>query len=172
MSMMEEYITFVLDRMRGASDADRPQDAGNHPHRLKWRAISAVLASHIRLAGLYMTLDLWEFYGERHEFCKSKSKYGSFASGHHRHEMAVRVCKDIVWYEAALKDPAAVFKQTEAFMQGGRRRRFADRIVTDVRQYGVVALGLDTSVFLYNFTMLPYCKCYQTSPSAAGDGRT
>ena len=134
MSMMEEYISFVLDRMRGSADADRPADAGSHPHRLKWRAISAVLASPARLAGLFMTLDLWEFYGARHEFCKSKSKYGGFASGHHRHEMAVRVCKDLVWYEHALKDPASVFKQTEAFLMCSRRRRFVDRIDTAVRE--------------------------------------
>ena len=65
MGMMEEFAKFTLDRMRGSADADRQQDAGGHPHRLKWRAISAVLASPERLAGLYFILDMWEFHGVR-----------------------------------------------------------------------------------------------------------
>lgn len=133
MGMMEEFAKFTLDRMRGSADADRQQDAGGHPHRLKWRAISAVLASPERLAGLYFILDMWEFHGVRHEFCKSKSKYGGFASGHHRHEMAVRVAKDLVWYEEALQNVGSVFKQTEKFLERSYRRRFVDRISDALR---------------------------------------
>ena len=133
MGMMEEFTKFTLDRMRGSVDLSRPQDASGHPHRLKWQAISAVLASPERSAGLYFILDMWEFHGVRHEFCKSKSKYGSFSSGHHRHEMAVRVCKDLVWYEDALASPSNVFKQTEKFLERNYRRRFLDRITDTTR---------------------------------------
>ena len=34
-SMLEEFAAFVLSRMRGTVDVNRPQDAGGHPHRDK-----------------------------------------------------------------------------------------------------------------------------------------
>eukprot|EP00966_Prymnesium_polylepis_P180782 4187050-Prymnesium_polylepis.1 len=42
--------------------------------------------------------------------------------------MAVRVCKDAVWYREARADPASVFPQTELFLKGTWRRRAIDRI--------------------------------------------
>lgn len=62
---------------------------------MKWETMSALLACPDRLAGLYFYLDLWAFFGSRHEFCLAKSRFGSFAPSFHRHEMAVRACK--VW---------------------------------------------------------------------------
>ena len=53
--------------------------------------------------GVYFHIDLWnQFHGKRHAFCLGRSKYGDFDPSHHRHEMAVRVMKDIVWSAAAL----------------------------------------------------------------------
>jgi hypothetical protein len=40
-TMLEEFASYVLSRMRGTVNADRPQDAGKHPHRAKWQALSA-----------------------------------------------------------------------------------------------------------------------------------
>lgn len=57
MSMLEEFASFVLNRMRGYTDTSRPHDAGNLPHKLtqasKWHALSALFASPNCLAGLY-----------------------------------------------------------------------------------------------------------------------
>eukprot|EP00966_Prymnesium_polylepis_P073858 1714137-Prymnesium_polylepis.1 len=69
--------------------------------------MSALFASPDRLAGLYFYLDLWAFFGSRHEFCLARSSFGNFAPSFHRHEMAVRVCKDAVWYREARADPAS-----------------------------------------------------------------
>ena len=62
-SMLEEFAAFVLSRMRGTVDVNRPQDAGGHPHRDKWRALAALFASPDYLAGLYFYIDLQEFCG-------------------------------------------------------------------------------------------------------------
>ena len=132
-SMLEEFASFVLSRMRGCTDTSRPHDAGNHPHKLKWRALSALFASPNYLAGLYFYLDLWEFFGERHAFCLANSKFGDFPPSHHRHEMAVRVAKDSVWYEAACADTSTVFKQTTEYLQQRFRRLFVDRITDTLR---------------------------------------
>eukprot|EP00966_Prymnesium_polylepis_P032514 756046-Prymnesium_polylepis.1 len=90
--------------MRGTVNADRPQDAGKHPHRAKWQALSAPFASPQHLAGMYFYLDMWEFFGTRHELCLSNARFGGFGPGHHRHEMVVCVANDLVWYRAARKD--------------------------------------------------------------------
>ena len=97
--MLEVFVRGLLLRMRGTSDVNRPEDAGNHPHRVKWQTISALLSCPTRLAGLFFYLDLWDFFGSRHEFCLARSRFGNFSASFHRHEMAVRVCKDTVWYQ-------------------------------------------------------------------------
>ena len=51
--MLEVFAHQVLLRLRGTGDVSRPQDAGTHPHQLKWKAMSALFASPDRLAGLY-----------------------------------------------------------------------------------------------------------------------
>ena len=132
-SMLEVFARQVLQRMRGTSDVERPQDAGTHPHRTKWEAMSALLCCPTRLAGLYFYLDLWAFFGERHEFCLARSRFGNFAPSFHRHEMAVRVCKDAEWYRKARDDPASVFPQTELFLSGTWRRRAVDKISEGTR---------------------------------------
>ena len=132
-SMLEVFARQALHRMRGTGDMSRPQDAGTHPHRTKWEAMSALLASPDRLAGLYFYLDLWAFFGSRHEFCLARSRFGNFTPSCHRHEMAVRVCKDAVWYRAARADPASVFQQTELFLAGNYRRRALDRVTEETR---------------------------------------
>lgn len=131
--MLEVFARQVLLRMRGTGDMARPQDAGTHPHRTNWEAMSALLACPTRLAGLYFYLDLWAFFGTRHEFCLGRSRFGNFAPSFHRHEMAVRVCKDAEWYRTARADPASVCPQTESFLQGTWRRRAADRITESTR---------------------------------------
>ena len=133
-TMLEIFARQVLLRMRGTGDVERPQDAGTHPHRTKWCAMSALLACPVRLAGLYFYLDLWAFFGARHEFCLARSSFGNFDPSFHRHEMAVRVCKDAEWYRAAVADPLSVFPQTELFLQGTWRRRCADRISEGTRR--------------------------------------
>ena len=132
-SMLETFARQVLLRMRGTTDVARPQDAGTHPHRMKWEALSALFASPDRLAGLYFYLDMWEFFGARHEFCLARSRFGDFAPSFHRHEMAVRVCTDAVWYREARANPASVFRQTEKFLEGRWRRRAVDRITEGMR---------------------------------------
>ena len=133
-SMLEVFARQLLIRFSGTGDVARPQDAGTHPHRTKWEAMSALLCSPDRLAGLYLYLDLWAFFGERHEFCLARSRFGNFTPSCHRHEMAVRVCKDAVWYRKARANPVSVFRQTELFLSGTWRRRAMDKISESTRQ--------------------------------------
>ena len=132
-SMLETFAQCVLLRMRGTGDVARPQDAGTHPHRMKWEEPSALFASPVRLVGLYFYLGMWQFFGARHDFCLARSRFGSFAPSFHRHEMAVRICTDAVWYREARANPSSVFPQ-EKFLEGAWRRRAVDRITDGVRQ--------------------------------------
>ena len=73
MWMIEEFCELVLLVTRGNANPDRPQDAGKHPHRDKWKVIRAWIADRERVAQLHMLVDLWKFYSERHAFCLRRS---------------------------------------------------------------------------------------------------
>ena len=134
MWMIEEFCELVLLVTRGNANPDRPQDAGKHPHRDKWKVIRAWVADRERVAQLHMLVDLWKFYSERHAFCLRRSVYGDFAPSHHRHEMAVQVCEAIVWYRRARADPeAAVFWSTSEFLSKPHELRFKSLLPSDKR---------------------------------------
>ena len=132
--MMEEFALFLLNRMRGSTNKDRPQDAGRHPHREKWEAIHAVLSCLKRMAALHFYLDLWAYFGPRHEACLTKSEYGGFAPGLRRHEMAVQAMSDLLWYRSARADPAAAFPSLTSYLERSHRRRFIDRMTEEVSE--------------------------------------
>ena len=134
MWMIEEFCELVLLVTRGNANPDRPQDAGKHPHRDKWKVIRAWVADRERVAQLHLLVDLWKFYSERHAFCLRRSVYGDFAPSHHRHEMAVQVCEAIVWYRRARADPeAAVFWSTSEFLSKPHELRFKSLLPSDKR---------------------------------------
>ena len=132
-TILEEFTKYMVRTTRGTVDILRPQDAGTHPHRKKWQAISALVSRPEYLAGLKFYIDLWSFFGHRHEFCLARSQYGNVAPGFHRHEMAVRVAEDSVFYTRACADPSSVFPETEDFLKQTWRRRAVDRITDTVR---------------------------------------
>lgn len=81
-SMLETFAQCVLLRMRGTGDVARPQDAGTHPHCMKWEEPSALFASPVRLVGLYFYLGMWQFFGARHEFCLAHARASAVSRRH------------------------------------------------------------------------------------------
>ena len=116
-TIIEEFTKYMVSKSRGTVDVLRPQDAETHPHRKKWQAMSALVSKPEYLAGLKFYIDLWSFFGRRHEFCLAHSQYGNFGPSFHRHEMAVRVAEDSVFYTKARANPSSVFPETEEFLK-------------------------------------------------------
>ena len=106
-TMIEEFITKLLDILRGTSDRSRPQDAGKHACREKIITIGGLVRSLELPAAIFMLVDYWEQNALHfHRAVRSPSVYGSFEEPHLRHEMAVLVARDTLWYAAARAEPA------------------------------------------------------------------
>ena len=86
-TMIEEFITKLLDILRGTSDRSRPQDAGKHACREKIITIGGLVRSLELPAAIFMLVDYWEQNALHfHRAVRSPSVYGSFDEPHLRHE--------------------------------------------------------------------------------------
>ena len=72
---------------------------------------------------MYLLADVWEqCYSEFYARLKKNSRFGDFADGQLRHEMAVNVCHVTAYYRKARADPATHLPRFYAFLGKSRMR--------------------------------------------------
>eukprot|EP00965_Chrysotila_dentata_P037485 1246752-Pleurochrysis_carterae.AAC.1 len=59
------------------------------------------------------------------------SNYGDFQPPHLRHEMAVHVCRDTIWYAEARKDPLAHLPHFAKYIGMEHRRAFSSQMTPE-----------------------------------------
>ena len=133
--MFEVFLKRLLELLRGTIDEERPDLAGTHNCKDKISMIAGLVAELNLVAACMLTVDFWEQNCLTfHKVMRAKSRFGAFASPHLRHEMAVNVCVDTVWYAKANADPKAALPRFHAFIARCHVRAFSAQMTSQKRE--------------------------------------
>ena len=91
LSMMERFLEVAVSMTAGSTATGAVRI--KHPLTDKLLILSGIFAALDVTAGMYLLADVWEqCYSEFYARLKKNSRFGDFADGQLRHEMAVNVC--------------------------------------------------------------------------------
>lgn len=133
-TMIEEFVKYARDILRGHADESRPQDAGRHGDREKFDVLAKDLQTMRLLASVFAVLDLSRTNsGNFHHWCKQPCPLYGWSNDFKAHLMAVRACEEADFWQRAEADPKVAFPLTSSFMKRDIERGFTNLMTSEVR---------------------------------------